>query len=69
MARFDNLTGLPNRLSLHEDLARALAHAIDTKSRCAMLMIDLDRFKAVNDTSAIRPATSCSRRFRRGSRG
>ena len=50
MARFDNLTGLPNRLSLHEDLARALAHAIDTKSRCAMLMIDLDRFKAVNDT-------------------
>ncbi|MBL9068688.1 MAG: EAL domain-containing protein [Sphingopyxis sp.] len=50
MARFDNLTGLPNRLSLHEDLARALAHAIDAKSRCAMLMIDLDRFKAVNDT-------------------
>ncbi|WP_432769232.1 MAG: EAL domain-containing protein [Sphingopyxis sp.] len=50
MARFDNLTGLPNRLSLHEDLARALDLAIDTKSRCAMLMIDLDRFKAVNDT-------------------
>jgi diguanylate cyclase (GGDEF)-like protein/PAS domain S-box-containing protein len=50
MARFDNLTGLPNRLSLHEDLERALAHAIDAKSRCAMLMIDLDRFKAVNDT-------------------
>ncbi|HZG31722.1 MAG TPA: bifunctional diguanylate cyclase/phosphodiesterase, partial [Sphingopyxis sp.] len=35
---------------LHEDLERALAHAIDAKSRCAMLMIDLDRFKAVNDT-------------------
>jgi diguanylate cyclase (GGDEF)-like protein/PAS domain S-box-containing protein len=50
MARFDNLTGLPNRLSLNEDLARALAHAIDAKTRCAMLMIDLDRFKAVNDT-------------------
>ncbi|WP_374526211.1 putative bifunctional diguanylate cyclase/phosphodiesterase [Sphingopyxis sp.] len=50
MARFDNLTGLPNRLSLHEDLARALTHAIEAKSRCAMLMIDLDRFKAVNDT-------------------
>ncbi|HMO73983.1 MAG TPA: EAL domain-containing protein [Sphingopyxis sp.] len=50
MARFDNLTGLPNRLSLHEDLERALAHAIDAKARCAMLMIDLDRFKAVNDT-------------------
>ena len=50
MARFDNLTGLPNRLSLHENLARALTRALDAKSRCAMLMIDLDRFKAVNDT-------------------
>nr|WP_312846574.1 diguanylate cyclase [Sphingopyxis sp. PET50] len=50
MARFDNLTGLPNRLSLNEDLQRALTHAIDAKTRCAMLMLDLDRFKAVNDT-------------------
>jgi len=50
MARFDNLTGLPNRLSLNEDLARALNNALETKSRCALLMIDLDRFKAVNDT-------------------
>jgi diguanylate cyclase (GGDEF)-like protein/PAS domain S-box-containing protein len=50
MARFDNLTGLPNRLSLHEDLGRALGQAMDAKTRCALLMIDLDRFKAVNDT-------------------
>ena len=50
MARFDNLTGLPNRLSLNEDIARALGRAIDAKSRCALLMLDLDRFKAVNDT-------------------
>ena len=50
MARFDNLTGLPNRLSLNEDLARALASALDAKARCALLIIDLDRFKAVNDT-------------------
>ena len=50
MARFDNLTGLPNRLSLHEDLERALRHAVDAKTRCAMMMLDLDRFKAVNDT-------------------
>ena len=50
MARFDNLTGLPNRLSLTEDLERALNQAIDAKTRCAMLMLDLDRFKAVNDT-------------------
>ncbi|MDZ3830712.1 MAG: EAL domain-containing protein [Sphingopyxis sp.] len=50
MARFDNLTGLPNRLNLNENLARALADAQASKSRCALLMIDLDRFKAVNDT-------------------
>ena len=50
MARFDNLTGLPNRLHLHEDLGRALAHATEAKARCALMMIDLDRFKAVNDT-------------------
>jgi len=50
MARFDNLTGLPNRLHLNEDLGRALTHAIEAKARCALLMIDLDRFKAVNDT-------------------
>lgn len=50
MARHDDLTGLPNRLSVHEDLGRALTHAANAKARCAMLMIDLDRFKAVNDT-------------------
>ncbi len=50
MARFDNLTGLPNRLSLNEGLARALDQAQSARSRCALLMIDLDRFKAVNDT-------------------
>src|SRR3546814_3038986 len=50
MARFDKLTGLPNRLHLNEDLGRALTHAIEAKARCALLMIDLDRFKAVNDT-------------------
>ncbi|MEY4269892.1 MAG: hypothetical protein RLZZ58_1108 [Pseudomonadota bacterium] len=50
MARYDNLTGLPNRLHLNETLDLALDQAIKAKSRCALLMIDLDRFKAVNDT-------------------
>lgn len=50
MARFDNLTGLPNRLCLNEDMELALQDAIAAKSRCALLIIDLDRFKAVNDT-------------------
>ncbi len=50
MARFDTLTGLPNRLLIHETLALAMAEAEKWGSRCAFMMIDLDRFKAVNDT-------------------
>jgi len=50
MARFDPLTGLPNRVCVNEALARALAEAEKWGSRCAFMMIDLDRFKAVNDT-------------------
>nr|WP_221234761.1 EAL domain-containing protein [Sphingomonas aerophila] len=50
MARFDTLTGLPNRLQVNETLVRAMAEAEKWGSRCGFMMIDLDRFKAVNDT-------------------
>ncbi len=50
MARFDTLTGLPNRLYINESLAHAMTDAAKWGSRCAFMMIDLDRFKAVNDT-------------------
>lgn len=50
LARFDTLTGLPNRLQLTEALGRALAEADQWRRRCGFMMIDLDRFKAVNDT-------------------
>ena len=50
MARYDTLTGLPNRMMLTEALDDALQYAEQWRSRCAFLMIDLDRFKAVNDT-------------------
>jgi diguanylate cyclase (GGDEF)-like protein/PAS domain S-box-containing protein len=50
MARFDPLTGLPNRLLINETLGKAMAQAQKWGSRCAFMMIDLDRFKAVNDT-------------------
>jgi diguanylate cyclase (GGDEF)-like protein len=50
LARYDTLTGLPNRSMLSENLGLALAQAESNQSRCAFLMIDLDRFKAVNDT-------------------
>lgn len=47
LARYDTLTGLPNRLMLTEALGEAMRHSDQWKSRCAFLMIDLDRFKAV----------------------
>ncbi|MDE2436495.1 MAG: EAL domain-containing protein [Sphingomonadales bacterium] len=50
MARYDTLTGLPNRMMVTEALGEAMRYADQWRTRCAFLMIDLDRFKAVNDT-------------------
>jgi diguanylate cyclase (GGDEF)-like protein/PAS domain S-box-containing protein len=50
LARYDTLTGLPNRMMLTEALGDALRYAEQWRTRCAFLMIDLDRFKAVNDS-------------------
>nr|WP_095013388.1 GGDEF and EAL domain-containing protein [Tsuneonella mangrovi] len=50
LARYDTLTGLPNRLMLTEALGDALRFVEQWRTRCAFLMIDLDRFKAVNDS-------------------
>src|SRR3546814_7299731 len=50
MARHDALTGLPNRLQLLEALGDALADVRENGGLCAMLLIDLDRFKSVNDS-------------------
>ena len=50
LARYDTLTGLPNRLMLTEAMAEAMRYAEQWRTRCAFLMIDLDRFKAVNDS-------------------
>ncbi|AWN40448.1 putative bifunctional diguanylate cyclase/phosphodiesterase [Methylobacterium durans] len=50
MARLDPLTGLPNRLLLRERLDQALARLRRGEEACALLLVDLDRFKPVNDT-------------------
>lgn len=50
MARYDTLTGLPNRLQLTEALGKAMQQAEQWRGRCGFMMIDLDRFKSVNDT-------------------
>jgi diguanylate cyclase (GGDEF)-like protein len=50
MAYFDALTGLPNRRMFHEDLRKAMAWARRERTGFSLLLIDLDRFKQVNDT-------------------
>ena len=50
MAHHDALTELPNRVLLLEELERASARAADAGARSAVLCLDLDRFKSVNDT-------------------
>ncbi len=50
LARYDTLTQLPNRLQLTEALGEALRYAEQWRTRCALLMVDLDRFKSVNDS-------------------
>jgi len=50
LARYDTLTGLPNRMMVMDALETALVAAKEGGWPCAFLMIDLDRFKAVNDT-------------------
>ena len=50
LARFDSLTSLPNRAMMRQTLDEALRNATHRQKGCALLMIDLDRFKNVNDT-------------------
>jgi diguanylate cyclase (GGDEF)-like protein len=49
-ARHDPLTDLPNRLHFQEVLSASLASSSETGGQCALLLIDLDRFKFINDT-------------------
>ena len=50
LAHHDPLTGLPNRALLLDRLHQALAQARRERGRIAVLMLDLDHFKTVNDT-------------------
>jgi diguanylate cyclase (GGDEF)-like protein len=49
MATSDALTGLPNRAALHEGMRSAMARARREGQHLSLLMIDLDRFKPIND--------------------
>ncbi|MEK7435293.1 MAG: EAL domain-containing protein [Pseudomonadota bacterium] len=50
LAHYDELTGLPNRSTFSQRLSHALAQARRNSKSLAVLFIDLDRFKNINDT-------------------
>lgn len=50
MAYYDALTNLPNRLLFHDRLQQAIIRARRTEGGAALLFLDLDRFKIINDT-------------------
>ncbi len=50
LAYYDPLTRLPNRILLQDRLAKALAGAHRQKDKVALLFLDLDRFKDINDS-------------------
>ena len=50
IAQYDHLTGLPNRIVADDRFKQALSHATREKCMVAVLFIDLDNFKTVNDS-------------------
>ena len=50
LAYHDSLTGLPNRRLFNDRLTLALAHAQRSQQKLAVMLLDLDHFKEVNDT-------------------
>lgn len=50
LAHHDSLTGLPNRMFLHREFAHMLEGRDPSRPGAALLLLDLDRFKEINDT-------------------
>ncbi|MFK5012130.1 diguanylate cyclase domain-containing protein, partial [Klebsiella pneumoniae] len=50
VAQHDGLTGLPNRILLRQRLDELLAHTRRGGDKLAVLFLDLDSFKSINDT-------------------
>ena len=58
-ATHDALTGLPNRILFLHRLEQEIARAERDRQTFAVLVVDLDRFKVINDTLGHGPGTSC----------
>lgn len=58
-SRHDVLTGLPNRVLFEEQLKGALARSIEAKEKLAILCLNLDRFKRINDTFGTHLGDEC----------
>src|SRR5207245_2332116 len=65
LANYDSLTGLANRTLFHERLVQYVIAAQPEKSRLAIAVVDVDRFKIINDSLGRHCAVS-QRRRRRG---
>ena len=50
LAHYDTLTGLPNRVLLTERMADVIALALARRESLAVLVLDIDKFKSINDT-------------------
>jgi diguanylate cyclase (GGDEF)-like protein/PAS domain S-box-containing protein len=69
MALKDTLTGLPNRRALMQTLPEALQRANRLRQSCAVLFLDLDRFKQVNDRYGHEEGDELLRQFAERVRG
>jgi len=67
LALYDELTGLPNRSLFYDRVRQLLELAKRNHYILALLYIDLDRFKQVNDTLGTRWEICCSRKYQEGS--